>query len=422
VNRSLIVLISWVLALLLAPAAALAQEPETEPAASPAPAGALRFGTGSKGGGFAITGEAIRDALAKLDASTALDLQNTKGSCENVRKLARGELDVGLVQYDVAAEAFAAAAAGGSAGAGEDGAPARSGWMCELSAAELDGVEFELVAAIDDSAVHVIVRRPVRLEDFSAVGDRPIFVGQRGSGSMETSKVILGAAGLTLDDVNSLDIKNNAAMTAMQNGELLLMLRTTEIGDGAIAELLASGMAGLNALPPAVIEQLIDGFPYYRICQIDAQSYPGLEFGVPTVCVSTVVLTARRSGVQLVGDDQVEDSDRRAALSVQAPGRGAAADPRALARLRRARAGPAPPRRRLHRAPRLCDLLGQDLRGDRRGPGRAVAAAPIPAAQGPDRQPADRQPRGPAVQPAGALRRVLADRRGRDARGLEPRA
>ncbi|MCA9684052.1 MAG: hypothetical protein KC457_17765 [Myxococcales bacterium] len=219
----------------------------------------LRFGAGSKGGGFATTAEAIADALGRTGADFGVEVLNTKGSCDNVRRLASGEVDVALVQYDVAAEAFAAAAAAREAGAddGEDDeedGEAKSGWMCELTAAELEGVELQLVAAINDSAVHVIVRRPVRLDDISSVGDRPIFVGQQGSGSMETSKVILGAAGLTLEDVNSLDIKNKAAMAAMQRGELLMMLRTTEVGDPAIAKLIATGMADVNALPPNVSE------------------------------------------------------------------------------------------------------------------------------------------------------------------------
>ncbi|MFV8750991.1 TAXI family TRAP transporter solute-binding subunit [Nannocystaceae bacterium ST9] len=289
--------LALVIAALLGPASASAQEP------------VVRFGAGSKGGGFAKTGEAVATAVEATGADMTIEVGYTGGSCDNVRKLAGGELDAALVQYDVAAEAFAAAAAAQAlADAGqatEEGS--KSGWMCELSAAELAGVELQLVAAIDDSAVHVIVRRPVRLDDFASVGDRPIFVGQRGSGSMETSKVILGAAGLTLDDVNALDIKNAAAMTAMQRGELLMMLRTTEIGDPAIAKLIATGMADLNALPSTVIERLIDGFPYYRVCQIDPHTYPGHEFGVPTVCVSTVVLTARRAGEDALTDDQVVD-------------------------------------------------------------------------------------------------------------------
>jgi TRAP-type uncharacterized transport system substrate-binding protein len=299
VSASRIALLALALGLALVTTPAHAQEPS---------AGQIRFGAGSKGGGFAKTGEAIATALDSTDASSTLALEYTGGSCDNVRKLASGELDAALVQYDVAAEAWAAAEAAkaiaASGGTSEDAA-GKSGWMCELSGEALVDVELQLVAAIDDSAVHMIVRRPVRLDELGSVGDRPIFVGQRGSGSMETSKVILGAAGLTLDDVNALDIKNKDAMAAMARGELLMMLRTTEIGDPAIAGLVATGMAGLNPLPSNVIERLIDGFPYYRVCQIDAHSYPGLEFGVPTACVSTVVLTARRGGEDTLAEDQV---------------------------------------------------------------------------------------------------------------------
>ena len=140
---------------------AAAQEPPAEPTPAEAPPGSIRFGAGSKGGGFAKTGEAIATSLEATDASSPVHVVYTGGSCDNVRKLANGELDAALVQYDVAAEAFAAAAAAQAVGSeGEVDAEGKSGWMCELSAAELAGVELELVAAIDDSAVHVIVRRP----------------------------------------------------------------------------------------------------------------------------------------------------------------------------------------------------------------------------------------------------------------------
>jgi TRAP-type uncharacterized transport system substrate-binding protein len=268
--------------------------------------GEVRFGGGSAKGGFTATANALKLALDNIGADMDFEVRHTGGSCDNVRKLARGELEAALVQYDVAAEAFSAAAAFAGAGGGEDAEPSdESGWMCGLTASELAGVELELVAAINDSAVHMIVRRPVRLDDFGSFGDRPIFLGKKGSGSMETSKVILGAAGLTLDDVNARDISTSTSFAEMRAGELLMMLRTTGVGDARISDLIATGMADLNALPGSMIERLIDGFPYYRVCQIDAHSYPGLEFGVPTICVSTVVLTARRDGEQALDDDQV---------------------------------------------------------------------------------------------------------------------
>ncbi|PRQ03364.1 hypothetical protein ENSA5_16720 [Enhygromyxa salina] len=270
--------------------------------------GQVRFGASSKTGSFTRTANALALALDEIDAEMDFEVRHTGGSCDNVRKLARGEVDAALVQYAVAAEAWTAAAAAreqAAAGAAATELEGESGWMCGLETAELEGVELQLVAAIDDSAVHLIVRRPVRLDDFGELGERPIFVGQQGSGSMETSKVILGAAGLTLDDVNSLDISNKASMEAMERGELLMMLRTTKIGDAKISSLVSTGVAGLNALPSSMIERLIDGFPYYRVCQIDAQSYPGVGFGIPTVCVSTVVLTARREGEEALDEDQV---------------------------------------------------------------------------------------------------------------------
>ncbi len=94
-------------------------------------------------------------------------------------------------------------------------------------------------------------------------------------------------------------------MEAMGRGELLMMLRTTEPGAEAMSKLMATGRAAVNALPGDVLERLIDGFPYYRICQIEAGAYPGLEFAVPTVCVSTVVVTAHRRGEPSLSDDHV---------------------------------------------------------------------------------------------------------------------
>lgn len=265
-------------------------------------AGEVRFGAGSKSGGFTKTADALVTALDKAGVDLDLTVRHTGGSCDNIRKLARGEVDAALVQYAVAAEAFTAAEA--FAQAGEDAAGA-SGWMCGLDPSELQGVELELIAAIDDAAAHVLMQRPVRLEDFTELGDRPIFVGQSGSGSTETSKVILGAAGLTLDDVNALEISNKESMKAMRQGELLMILRTTRIGDEKISQLIATGTASLNPLPSSIIERLIDGFPYYRVCQIDPSAYPGLSYGIPTVCVSTVVLTARRNGVDALDKDDV---------------------------------------------------------------------------------------------------------------------
>ena len=263
-------------------------------ALAPAPAAAaddpfeLRLGSGSKGGGFANLAAGLADELAAIDAPLRLRVEHTKGSCENIRRLLHGDLDAALVQYDVAAEAFKASLSQGQSAADD----AFAGWMCQISADDARHADLRLVAALSDGAVHMLVRRPVRLDDLDAIGDAPIYMGKDGSGSFETAKVIVGAAGRTVEALNLFQGSSGEALTALRERRLLMMLRTTERGDPDIAAVVASGLATVDPLPEEVLNRLIDGYPYYRICPIEPKTYPGLEYAVPTVCVSTVLLTA----------------------------------------------------------------------------------------------------------------------------------
>lgn len=246
---------------------------------------ALRFGGGSKGGGYDALATALAGEVGRADPRVRLAVEVTKGSCENIRRLLAGELDAALVQYDVAAEAYTAGESAAHGGASD-------GWMCRISAEQAARAELRLVAAVTDAAVHVLVRRPVRLDDFAALQQEPIFIGKDGSGSFETAKVILGAAGLTAERLTLFSGGADEALAAMGRRELLAMIRTTERGHKEIREALASGRANLNPLPEDVLDRLIDGYPYYRICPIEPATYPGLEYTLPTACVASVVLVA----------------------------------------------------------------------------------------------------------------------------------
>ena len=264
-----------------------------------------RFGTGSKGGDYDLLGVAL---AADLEANGSLTLapETTKGSCENIRRLLDGTLDYALVQYDVAAEAYRASQAKGS-----DEAVHLGGWMCKVSPREAREAELRLVSAISDSAVHMLVRRPVRLADLDSLGGSPIYIGKDGSGSFETARVILGAAGHPLDGLQLFAGSADEALKAMGARELLMMLRTTSRGHQDVQEVLDSGVAALNPLPEAVLNRLIDGYPYYRVCPIEPKHYRGgLEYSLPTVCVTAVLLTAMPRGQ--VGEARAEAAQAEA--------------------------------------------------------------------------------------------------------------
>ena len=256
-----------------------------------------RWGAGSKSGGFTKISNAISDGLEATGGDVRIDIQHTSGSCDNIRMLLKGELDFALVQYDVAAEAFEAGLAYEvAAQSGDDEVPTTGGFMCKVTAEDARGAQLRLVAALTDGAVHVLVRRPLRLDSFVDLRRHSVYVGKVGSGSFETAKVIVGAAGLTVEELDRLDSGAGEAFAAMGEGKLLVMLSTTEPGDAQIAKAVGTGLATVNPLPDEVLDRLIDGYPYYRVCQIEANSYPGLGIAVPTVCVSTVLLTALPEG------------------------------------------------------------------------------------------------------------------------------
>lgn len=289
----LLVSIAW-------PLAAAAAEPPT-----------MRWGAGSKSGGFTKLSNAIAEGLEHTGDRLRLDIEHTNGSCDNIHKLLQGQLEFALVQYDVAAEAFKAGRAFEAGTDDEDDddddSPASAGFMCKVTAKDAQGVQLRLVAALSDGAVHVLVRRPLRLDSFADLAKHRVYLGNVGSGSFETAKVIVGAAGLTIDELDRFEGGSSASFKALRNEELLVMLRTTEAGDSNIAKVVGTGIATVNALPDDVLNRLIDGYPYYRVCQIEANSYPSLDYAVPTVCVSTVLLTALPEGEDSAAvDDAVE--------------------------------------------------------------------------------------------------------------------
>jgi TRAP-type uncharacterized transport system substrate-binding protein len=292
--RGAFVILLWVLLASAWPLAVTAAEPPT-----------YRWGAGSKSGGFTKISNALAEGLAATGDELRLAIEHTNGSCDNVHKLLRGELDFALVQYDVAAEAFKASHAFEAAlASGDEAALTSGGFMCSVTAKDAQGTELRLVAALADGAVHVLVRRPLRLDSFADLGRHSIHIGKLGSGSFETAKVIVGAAGLNVEELDRLEGSGGDAFKAMREGKLMVMLSTTEPGDAEIATAVGTGLATVNPLSHEVLDRLIDGYPYYRVCQIEANSYPSLDYAIPTVCVSTVLLTALPEG----GDSEELDT------------------------------------------------------------------------------------------------------------------
>ncbi|ODT06795.1 MAG: hypothetical protein ABS35_45485 [Kaistia sp. SCN 65-12] len=66
----------------------------------------MRLGTATSGGGFPVYGAAFVEAVRRADPTIEIEVINTKGSTENVRRLEAGALDIALVQGEVMHESL----------------------------------------------------------------------------------------------------------------------------------------------------------------------------------------------------------------------------------------------------------------------------------------------------------------------------
>ncbi len=66
----------------------------------------VTLGTATPGGGFPVYGQAVAETIHATDPSLEVRTRNTKGSTENVPLLEAGQLDLALVQGEVAHEAL----------------------------------------------------------------------------------------------------------------------------------------------------------------------------------------------------------------------------------------------------------------------------------------------------------------------------
>src|SRR6266511_2374225 len=172
------VAVVFALAILCAPpGSSLGDKNDIVPAVSADSASAnpsvVILGTATPGGGFPVYGEAVAKTINEVDRSLDVQPRNTKGSTENVPLLEAGQLDIALVQGEVAHEALN--------GIGRAPADLRS-----------------LVAMYSTPGMF-IVRGDSPYRTIADLRGRPVAFGARGSGLVILARYVLDGLGLDPD-------------------------------------------------------------------------------------------------------------------------------------------------------------------------------------------------------------------------------
>jgi len=133
----------------------------------------VTLGTATPGGGFPVYGDAVALTINEADPSLEVRTRNTKGSTENVPLLEAGQLDLALVQGEVAHEALAGI-----------GRPAS---------------RLVVFAAMYTTPGMLVVRGDQPYRAIADLKAKPVVWGARGSGLVVLARYILDGLGLDME-------------------------------------------------------------------------------------------------------------------------------------------------------------------------------------------------------------------------------
>jgi TRAP transporter TAXI family solute receptor len=217
------------------------------------------LGTATPGGGFPVYGAAVADTIAETEPTLAIEQRNTKGSTENVPLLEAGQLDIALVQGEVAHEAFS----------GIGRAPAN----------------LKIVAAMYSTPGMFVVRADSACRSIHDLRAKPVVFGARGSGLVILARYVLDGLGLDQErDFQAIYLDRAGDGPAMViDGRAAALWGGGQgwPGFGAVAK----GPAGARFIAPDAsgLARILAKHAFLKPMMVPAGAYPGLAAPLPSV-------------------------------------------------------------------------------------------------------------------------------------------
>ncbi len=238
-----------------------------------APASKMTMGTGGTAGTYYAFGGVLGQYISK-NAGIEVTVVSTDGSKANIECIDSGDYQLGLVQSDVMAYAWAGTrsfASGGKIGS------------------------FRVVGGLYAEAVQLVTMDP----DIKSVADlkgKSVSIGAPGSGVFFNAMDVLAAAGLTEDDIKAQYLSFGDSADGLKDGKIDAAFIVAGAPTAAITELCTTNSAYLVPIDGDIAAKLMADCDFYTAYTVPAGTYPGQDADVVTVTVkATLIVSADAS-------------------------------------------------------------------------------------------------------------------------------
>lgn len=226
----------------------------------------LTFTTGSEQGTYYGFGTVLAGQISdKTD--TKVTAVVGKGSKGNIEAMNVGDAQLGFVQSDVMAYAY-------------------NGTNLFAESGKIDG--FSTVAALYMEQVQIVTLDPT-IKTVADLKGKTVSVGESGSGVYFNALDVLGAYGMTLDDINPTYQSFGDSTEALQDGKIDAGFIVAGAPTNAVSSLAATRDVYLVELDDEHVDALIAASPYYSKNVISADTYD-LDGDATTVAIGAVII------------------------------------------------------------------------------------------------------------------------------------
>jgi uncharacterized protein len=238
----------------------------------------VRIGTAERDSTFLSQSFALKTVLDRVPALAPVDVSTSRhASVENANRLAANEIDFGFMA---------------------------SNWIGRARNGEApfaQKVDLRMVAPMNAGPLFFIARADSDLRTVTDVRGRRLVVGPQQSGMAQHARVILGALGLTFDDVTPIFLDFAAGAEALAHGEADAQLQCP-IPNKVMTALAACVLLRVLPYASADLDTVLRAVPFYRRTVMRQGAIRGLDADVPQAAVVNVLVTHARVDEDIVND------------------------------------------------------------------------------------------------------------------------
>ncbi|MEG6617408.1 TAXI family TRAP transporter solute-binding subunit [Peptococcaceae bacterium 1198_IL3148] len=228
----------------------------------------INIATGGTAGVYYPLGGAIAGVLNENISGVSATAQSTGASVANVNMLNDGSVQMAFVQNDIAYYAVNG-----------------TEMFADNKVADL-----QAIATIYPETVQIVTLKSTGINSIEDLKGKKVAVGAAGSSVVSNSEQVLGAYGMSFDDIDEQFLSFSEAANGLKDGNIDAAFLSAGFPTSAIQDIAAQHDIVMLSLDEDKVAKLQENYSYYTPMTIPAGTYPGQTEDVNAVSIMAMLV------------------------------------------------------------------------------------------------------------------------------------